>query len=137
MSHKDILKMTKDSGKAKDFFKDILAFTINPDGLLKLMDTHFEEINIIDVRDYEDYIKGHIPYAVHVPMDQLDEQMNQFSKDRINVVYTYCPLCYRAKMAALHMADKGFPVMELTGGFKGWKKRDMDIIENDESDYPG
>ena len=38
--------------------------------------------------------------------------------------------------AAYILADEGYPVMELLGGFKGWKKRDFDIIETDDADYP-
>lgn len=137
MSHEKIIKATKDTGKAKDFFMNNLAFTIGPDRLHHLMQEHLEEFNLYDVRDYEDYIKGHIPYAMHIPFDQLEEQMENFSKDKINIFYSYCPLCQRCVKAAYIAADKGYPAMTVIGGFKGWKKRDLDIVENDVSDYPG
>ena len=35
------------------------------------------------------------------------------------------------------LSDKGYPVMELVGGFKGWQKRDFEIVEDDVSDFPG
>ena len=137
MSHEEIWKDAKDTAKAREIFMNKLAYTIGPDRLNHLMECHLEDYNLVDVRKYEDYVKGHIPYAVHVPCDQLDEQMVKFSKDKLNIVYSYSYLCQLSQKAAYKLADRGYPVMELIGGFKGWKKRDFDIVENDVSDYPG
>ena len=137
MRHEEIWKAAQDAGKAKDFFKAKLAHTIGPDRLKHLIDKHLDEFNLIDVRKYEDYIKGHIPYDVHIPYDQMEDQLVKLSKDKVNILYSYSFLCQLSQKAAYMLADKGYPVMEVIGGFKGWKKRDFDIVENDESDYPG
>lgn len=137
MTHELILKMTKNTGKAKEFFLQELAFKTGPDRLKNMIANNLEDFNLIDVRDYDDYIKSHIPYAVHIPMDQLHEQMEKLSKDKINIFYSYCPLCQRCVKAAYHAADKGYPAMTLIGGFKGWKKREFDVVEDDVSNYPG
>lgn len=137
MRHEEIWKAAKDAGNAKDFFKAKLAHTIGPDRLKHLIDKHLDEFNLIDVRKYEDYIKGHIPYAVHIPYDQMEDQLVKLSKDKVNILYSYSFLCQLSQKAAYMLDDKGYPVMEVIGGFKGWKKRDFDIVENDESDYPG
>lgn len=135
MKHEEIFKRTKDTNKAKEFFLNKLAYTVGPERLKKAMEEYFEMINIFDVRDYEDYIKGHIPYAMHIPMDQFEDQLLQFSKEKINVIYSYCPLCQRAQKTAYLLADKGYPTMVLIGGFKGWKKRDLEIVETDSPNY--
>ena len=135
--HEEICKMTKDTKHAQEFFKQMLAFTVSPDRLKHMMEKHLEDYTLVDLREYDDYIKGHIPFAVHVPYDQLEEQMVQFSKDKINVLYGYSPFCQLSKKAAYHLASEGYPVGELLGGFKSWKKRDFDIVENDVEDYPG
>lgn len=134
-NHEEICKLTKNTGKAEEFFKSLLAFTVSPDRLKHLMEKHLEEYTLVDLREYDDYIKGHIPFAIHVPFDQLEEQTVQFSKDRINIVYGYSPFCQLAKKAAYHLAKEGYPVRELWGGFKAWKKRDFDIVENESGDY--
>lgn len=135
--HHDIHEMTKDTRKAKDFFKEKLAFLTGPDRLKHMMENHLEDYNLFDLREYEDYVKGHIPYAIHIPFDQLEDQLVKFSKDKVNVLYSYSFLCQRSQKAAYFLADEGYPVRELIGGFKGWKKRDFDIVENDMTDYPG
>ncbi len=134
-NHEEICKLTKNTGKAEDFFKSMLAFTVGPDRLKHMMEKQLEEYTLVDVREYDDYIKGHIPFAVHVPFDQLEEQMVQFSKDKVNIVYSYSPFCQLAKKAAYHLASEGYPVRELLGGFKAWKKRDFDIVENESDNY--
>lgn len=135
--HHEICEMTKDTRKAKDFFKEKLAFTMGPGRLKHMMEKHLEEYTLFDLREYEDYVKGHIPYAVHIPFDQLEEQLVKFSKDKVNILYSYSPLCQRSTKVAYILAEKGYPVREVIGGFKGWKKRDFDIVENDVTDYPG
>lgn len=137
MKHEEILKALKDTHKAKEYFLEKLAHTIGPDRLKHLMEYHLEDYNLFDLRSYEDYVKGHIPYAIHVPFDQLDDQLVKFSKDKVNILYSYSFLCQLSQKAAYILAEQGYPVMEVVGGFKGWKKRDFDIIENDMTDYPG
>lgn len=130
-----IHKLTKDTDLAKKVFERQLAFSISPDGLNHMMEKELEEYTLVDLRDYDDYIKGHIPYAVHVPFDQLEDQIEQFSKDKINILYSYSLLCQKSKKAAYFLASEGYLVKELIGGFKGWKKRDFEIIENEAPDY--
>ncbi len=137
MDDKEFLNAVKDTRKARDYFLDQIAYTIGPDRLMKLKEKYINEFNLFDIRDYEDYLKGHIPYATHIPFKQLEDQLVKFSKDKVNIIYSYSLLCQRSKKAAYFLTDKGYPVMELVGGFKGWKKRDFEIVEDDASDYPG
>ncbi len=74
---------------------------IGPDRLKHLMEKHLEDFNLIDVRAYEDYIKGHIPYAVHIPYDQMEEQLVKLSKDKVNILYSHSFLCQKSKKKPL------------------------------------
>lgn len=134
---KEFLHITKDAHRAKEYFENELAYTLGPWQLSHLIEKHLDDFNLIDVREYDDYIKGHIPYATHIPCDQAKEQLLQVSKDKVNIVYSYSCSCHKSKKFAYLLADKGYPVMELTGGFKAWKKHDFEIIEDDVSNYPG
>ena len=134
---KEFLQRTKDTHKGKEYFLNEMAYTIGPFELKKLLETRLDEFNLFDVRNYEEYIKGHIPFAMHIPFEQLDEQMVQFSKDKINILYSQSCSCHLAAKCAYLITDKGYPAMILTGGYKTWKKHDFDIVEDDVSDYPG
>lgn len=129
----DVDKLTKDSTKAKEFFMSQLAFTITVSELKELLEKELNEVRIFDVRDYEDYLKGHIPYAVHIPLQEINNNLEQFEKDKLNVFYGCCALCDRGKKASLYLADKNYTVKELKGGFKGWKKSGYEIIKDVDS----
>ena len=77
-------------------------------------------VNIIDVRQAEDYAKGHIPGAVNITRDKWSDPTG-LSKNKTNVVYCYTQTCHLAAAAALEFAQKGYSVVELEGGFDNWK----------------
>jgi len=121
-------KITKQTQRAKEFFEDRLAFTVGPIELKEMMEQEKNSIEIIDVRAKEYYDKGHIPSAISIPGKDLEMHLNKLSKDKINVVYCYSQQCHLGSKTALKLVDKGYPVMELEGGFNEWKNIDFDIV---------
>lgn len=128
----EITKLTRDSKKAKEFFMEHLAFTTSPSGLKEMLAEHLNDIKIFDVREYENYLDGHIPYAVHIPITEINEHIEQFDKEKLNIFYGHNPVCERGIKAALVLAEKKYPVKVLSGGFKGWMKNGYEIIKNEE-----
>lgn len=114
-----------DPARAQAYFDNKLSFTTGPVELDRLLKSH-ENVNVIDVREEEDYRKGHVPSAVNLPAPRWDS-LEGLSKDRINVVYCYSQQCHLAARAARQFAGNGFPVMELEGGFEAWRDYDMDV----------
>jgi rhodanese-related sulfurtransferase len=116
------------AGKAKKFFQDKMAFTTGPVELERAMKGH--EVNVVDVRAAEDYAEGHVPGAVNLPKDQWHDAKvlkSRLRKDKINVLYCYSHVCHLAATAAVEFAGKGYPVMELEGGWRWWKNDGFDI----------
>ena len=83
-------------------------------------------INIIDVRRPEDYAKAHIPGAINVPKERW-ASAEGLSKDKTNIVYCYSQTCHMAAAASVEFAKKGFPVIELEGGFNTWQKAQLEV----------
>jgi rhodanese-related sulfurtransferase len=108
-----------DSTKAKEYFEAKMAFTTGPVELERMME--HKEVNVVDVRAAEDYAAGHIPGAVNLPKDQWPT-LTGLRKDKTNVLYCYSHVCHLAAAAAVEFAAKGFPVMELEGGWRWWKE---------------
>lgn len=127
--------LNKDFNRAKRFFEDILAYTIGPYSLKEIILDKINSINILDVREYENYIDGHIPYAVHIPYRELEQNLDILSKEKITVVYTYTDSCPRAYKTALRLVENEYPAIVLRGGYKQWKKFDFDIVKNDSDDF--
>jgi rhodanese-related sulfurtransferase len=114
--------------RAKAYFEDKLAFTTGPVELEKWIKSNEDNLVIVDVREAEDFNKGHIPGAISVPKEEWSSP-DGLSRDKTNVVYCYSQQCHLAANACVQFAGKGFPVMELEGGFAVWKEHDLEIEE--------
>jgi len=122
-------KLTFDKNKAKEFFLEEISFLVGPYELEDLIKNKIDEINIVDVRKYDDYIDGHIPYAIHVPYDSLEEHFVMLEKNKVNIVYCYNNFCKLASKAAYKLAKEGYPVQVLHGGYKTWEKFGFDTVK--------
>ena len=78
---------------------------------------------LLDSRSTAAWDQGHIPGAVHLPTALIPEQAEQLL-DRAVPVVTYCwgPGCNGATRAALALAELGFQVKEMLGGFEYWAR---------------
>ena len=111
--------------KAKEFFANKLAFTTGPVELHQNIHAR-APIAVIDVREEEDYRKGHIPGAVNLPHDRW-QTLQGLRKDTLNVLYCYTQQCHLAATAAVEFAGKGYSVMEMDGGFEAWKENELEV----------
>ncbi|GHE97599.1 sulfurtransferase [Streptomyces longispororuber] len=76
---------------------------------------------VLDSRSTASWDQGHVPGAVHLPTALIPEQAETLL-DRSVPVVTYCwgPGCNGATRAALALAERGFQVKEMLGGFEYW-----------------
>jgi rhodanese-related sulfurtransferase len=112
--------------EAKRYFENKLAFTTGPVELDGWIKSHENNLVVVDVREEEDYARGHIPGAINLPKEKWDNPQG-LEKNKTNVVYCYTQQCHLAANACVRFASKGFPVMELEGGFETWKEREFDV----------
>src|SRR5712691_6963307 len=128
------LSRVHDPAKAKAYFEAKVAFTTGPVELERTIKSGDSNFTVIDVRAAEDYDKGHIPGAINVPREKWDS-FEGLSKDKTNIVYCYTQQCHLAANACLHFASKGYPVMELEGGFEAWKENELELEEESASRF--
>ncbi|MCL6673625.1 rhodanese-like domain-containing protein [Streptomyces panaciradicis] len=78
---------------------------------------------VVDSRSTESWDQGHIPGAVHLPTALIPEQAEGLLDKSVPVV-TYCwgPGCNGATRAALALAELGYRVKEMLGGFEYWAR---------------
>jgi rhodanese-related sulfurtransferase len=117
-----------DPAQARAYFEAKLAFTLGPVELDRWIKAHENNLVVVDVRATQDYEKGHIPGAINLPQERWDT-LKGLSKDKTNVVYCYTQQCHLAASACARFAAKGFPVMELEGGFAIWKENEGELEE--------
>jgi rhodanese-related sulfurtransferase len=105
--------MVHDPAKAKEFFEAKMAFTTGPVELERMMKEG--AVNVVDV-----------PGAVNLPKERWSS-LQGLRKDKTNVLYCYSIVCHLAAAAAVEFAARGFPVMELDGGWRWWKEDGFDV----------
>ncbi len=80
---------------------------------------------LVDVRDSEEWDRGHIPGAVHVPRGYLESRIDAAVADRDARVVLYCASGQRSVLAAHTLSELlGYTnVASMTGGITLWKDR--------------
>jgi rhodanese-related sulfurtransferase len=116
---------THDPARARAWFEDKLAFTTGPVELDHRLKSN-ENIIVVDVRAANDFAKGHIPGALSLPQERWDS-LEEMSRDKLHIFYCYTQACQLAAQACVKFANRGYPVMELEGGFAAWKAAELDI----------
>lgn len=81
---------------------------------------------VVDVRGAEDYANGHIPGAVNLPRQNWASAVG-LSKEKLNVVYCYSHTCPLGGEACATLAEQGYPVVEMDGGFEIWQSGELDV----------
>src|SRR5215210_4807163 len=80
---------------------------------------------LVDVRESEEWDRGHIPGAVHVPRGYLESRIESAAPDRDQRVILYCASGQRSALAAHTLGQLlGYTnVASMTGGITLWKDR--------------
>jgi rhodanese-related sulfurtransferase len=112
---------------AVDYFSAKLNFEMTPYALNSYLDKGSKEYFILDVRSPEDFAKGHLPGATSLPLADLSAKMGTLPKDKTIVTYCGNITCALAPKAALKLAQSGFKVMELFGGFATWQEKGFPV----------
>jgi rhodanese-related sulfurtransferase len=116
---------TLSPSQAREFFTRKVSFTTGPVEVSHLIDES-ENVNIIDVREPEDFKKGHVPGALNLPKVQWETE-SCLRKDAVNILYCYTQTCHLAAQAAARFAGDGFQVMEMEGGFEAWQHNELPV----------
>jgi rhodanese-related sulfurtransferase/DNA-binding transcriptional ArsR family regulator len=81
------------------------------------------KVTLIDVRPREEFIAGHIPGAMSVPLAELPRRLRTLRKDRDVVAYCRGPYCVMALDAVDLLRRKGFSAHRLEEGVPEWRQR--------------
>ena len=81
-----------------------------------------QRIVVIDARGPEVFAAGHVPGAVNIPHAAIDAASAAAVIADGTIAVTYCagPHCNASTLAALRLAQLGYPVKEMLGGYDYW-----------------
>lgn len=76
-------------------------------------------VTIIDLRDSWEYNSGHIPTAINIPYDELDDNKNKLSRN--NLLIFYCERGNISLLAARDLLKEGYNIKSLYRGLNSYK----------------
>lgn len=85
------------------------------------------EAMVVDVRPVEEYAAGHIPGAVSVPLDQLEEHLASLPADVEIVAYCRGEHCVLAHDAVRTLTGHGRPARRLDQGMLEWRLANLPV----------
>ena len=85
-------------------------------------------IHLVDVRSNDEYIAGHIKGSLNIDLKGgiFVESANKLLPKE-DTIAVYCRSGRRSKEAAKILAEEGFKVVELNGGFNEWTESQHEI----------
>ena len=97
---------------------------------------------IVDVRRQDEYAEGHIPGAILIPNENINEEPPKELPDLDQIILVYCRSGRRSKEASQKLADMGYSNVYEFGGIIDWtgdiEKEEAEQISSEEEkyDYP-
>lgn len=71
---------------------------------------------LLDVREKDEFVSGHIPQAINQPLSQLD----QFKGDKTKHYLIICQSGMRSQRATDYLASQGYQAINVKGGMNAW-----------------
>jgi rhodanese-related sulfurtransferase/DNA-binding HxlR family transcriptional regulator len=92
---------------------------VDTDELLRRL--HSREAVILDVRPEPEYVGGHLPGAIHIPLEELTDRLAELPRDREIVAYCRGQYCVLAHDAARLLNANGLHARRATDGVLEWR----------------
>ncbi|GAA0295954.1 rhodanese-like domain-containing protein [Kineococcus aurantiacus] len=76
-----------------------------------------EDAVIIDVREDDEWAAGHIPSALHIPMGQVPQRLQDLPQGELHIV---CRSGGRSRRTAEWLQRNGYDAVNVDGGMSAW-----------------
>ncbi|WP_413451573.1 rhodanese-like domain-containing protein [Georgenia phoenicis] len=86
---------------------------------------------ILDVREQDEWDAGHAPGAVHIPLGELPDRLDELPEEDLLVV---CRSGGRSMRATAWLNHSGFTARNLDGGMREWAAAGLPMTTDDGSD---
>lgn len=77
-----------------------------------------DEAVLLDVREPDEWVAGHAPRAVHVPLGQLAGRLGELPQD--GDVHVVCRSGGRSAQATRALNQAGYSAVNVAGGMNAW-----------------
>ena len=106
--------------KDKEVTVELNTRYVSMDEITEIMEQN-EGYVILDVRTHEEYNEGHIPNAICIPNETIDESVINELPDKSQLILIYCRSGNRSKQATQKLEKLGYTNLIEFGGIIDWK----------------
>ncbi len=90
-----------------------------------------EKFQLVDVREDNEWAKGHLPGAVHMGRGIIERDIEQRVPDTNAKLILYCGGGFRSALVAENLQKMGYHDVEsMDGGWKGWLEAGLPIARD-------
>jgi rhodanese-related sulfurtransferase len=83
-------------------------------------------VGLIDVRQPDEYVDGHVPGAVLLPLNDLPDRLAELPAER--PVYVICRTGARSAAAVEFLTEMHVDAINVAGGTKAWVEAGNDVV---------
>lgn len=91
-----------------------------------------KQVVILDTRPANEYMAGHIPGAVSIPVDDLQRRLKELARGKDYVAYCRGPYCIYADRAVEMLRASGRRARRLVEGFPEWRSAGFPVAQGTE-----
>lgn len=84
-------------------------------------------VTLLDVRPPEEYLAGHVPDAVSIPLAELERRIGELPGDAEIVAYCRGPYCVLAIEAVNLLRTRGFNAVRMEDGIRDWRAHGLNV----------
>lgn len=87
---------------------------------------------LLDVREDDEWQRGHAPGAQHIPMGQIPARLDEI--DPGATLFVVCQAGGRSQRVAQYLARNGYAPINVTGGMLAWAAAGRAVVTDDGDD---
>lgn len=101
-----------------------------PQAAINDVPVNFDEAAVLlDVREHDEWQRGHAPGAQHIPMGEVPARMAEIDAEA--PVFVVCHAGGRSQRVAQYLARNGYQPVNIAGGMLAWAGAGRPVVTDD------
>lgn len=89
---------------------------------------------LLDVREHEEWTAGHAPEAVHIPMNEIPQRLDEIPE--VDQLYVICRSGGRSSKVTAYLNASGWDAVNVDRGMTGWSSIGRPLVSEDPEAEP-
>ena len=84
-------------------------------------------VTLLDVRPEQEFTSGHLPGALNIPVEELQERLRELPQGQTIVAYCRGPFCALSEDAVKLLREQGLEAIRFNSGYPEWKASGLPV----------